>query len=45
VVLARVMVESANPGRIRSQPDAGQLTGQDLIVRQDCPVVADRLAR
>jgi hypothetical protein len=34
VVLARVMVEPVNPGRIRPQPDAGQLTGQNLIVRQ-----------
>jgi hypothetical protein len=34
VVLARVMVEPVNAGRVRPQPDAGQLTGQDLIVRQ-----------
>jgi hypothetical protein len=45
VVLSQVMVEPVNPGRIRSQPDAGQLIGQDLTVRQGHPVVADRLAR
>jgi hypothetical protein len=39
------MAEPVNPGRIRPQPDAGQLTGQDLIVRQGHPVAADRLAR
>jgi hypothetical protein len=45
VVLARVVVEPVNPGRVLPQPDAGQLIEQDLIVRQGYPVVADRLAR